>query len=333
MKNPLGELYPRGQYFILISVGALAAALALTISSGTWMNLLNLWIAYSIAALGFYWIFALGGRFAFSQTFMMALGGYTAAYLDGLGQPFVVCALGAAVAASIAALILGLLLWRTDHFYFALGTLAVTEIGIVVFGRTSGFTGTNGNITGVSYPELFGHQLRTDSDVFWLLTSVLLILLLLTIWVRRSAVARQLTAVRELPAVARTVGVPVDLLRMKTFVFGSAVGGLAGGLITHWQGFIGVDSFGIDLAIGLFLMVILGGLASPWGVLIGAGFYVAVPELLSGLQQYMSILYGAILLVVILVFPGGLMGVFDSIRHQLPGIDRRSNRATEEVGG
>jgi branched-chain amino acid transport system permease protein len=121
---------------------------------------------------------------------------------------------------------------------------------------------------------------------------------------------RELAAVRETPLVARTTGVRVGRLRLVMFVLGSATGGLSGALITGWQGFIGVDSFGLDLGIGLFLMVILGGVASHWGALAGAAFYVAVPELLSGLQQYMSIIYGALLLVVIMVFPSGLVGVW-----------------------
>jgi branched-chain amino acid transport system permease protein len=307
------SLYKRGQYVTLSGVVLLAVFCSQVVSKGSSTNLLNLWLVYSIAALGFYWIFALGGRFAFSQTFMMALGGYTTAYFDRSGVGFLGCVLAALVVTAVTALVVGTVLWRTEHFYFALGTLAVTEIGVVLFGKTSSFTGTNGNITGIGYPVVFGHELRTDGEVFWLLAAVLTALLTLTIWISRSPVARDLTAVRDMPTVSKTLGVSVDTLRMTTFVTGSAVGGLAGALITHWQGFIGVDSFGLNLGIGLFLMVILGGLASHWGALVGAAFYVAVPELLSGLQQYMSILYGVLLLVIILVFPTGLIGLADTI--------------------
>ncbi|MGI6873436.1 branched-chain amino acid ABC transporter permease [Amycolatopsis sp. 3B14] len=303
---PARALYRRGQYWILLGALALVFGLSRLTTSGSAVNLLDLWLAYSIAALGFYWIFALGGRFAFCQTFMMALGGYTAAWLGRQGAPFGVGVLGATVAAALAAALIGLLLWRAEHLYFALGTLAVTEIGLVVFGRTNAFTGTNGNVTGVDYPEVFGIQLRSDGEVFWLLAAVLAILLLLAVFLDRSPVSRDLAAGRELPMVARGAGVAVGRLRLGMFVLGSAAGGLSGALITHWQGFIGVDSFGLDLGIGLFLMVLLGGVTSHWGVLIGAGFYVAIPELLSGARQYMPILYGAILLVVILAAPGGL---------------------------
>lgn len=306
---PPQRLYRRGQYWFLVGALGVIFAISLITSSSNALNLLDLWLAYSIAALGFYWIFALGGRFAFCQTFMMALGGYTTAWLDRHDVPFALAVLGAIALTAAAAAVIGMLLWRAEHLYFALGTLAVTEIGLVLFGRTNAFTGTNGNVTGVGYPELSGTQLRTDADVFWLLAGVLAVLLLLAVFLDRSPVKRDLAAARELPMVARSAGVAVGRLRLGMFVLGSATGGLSGALITHWQGFIGVDSFGLQLGIGLFLMVILGGVTSHWGVLAGAGFFVAIPELLTGMSQYMPIVYGALLLVTILAFPGGLAGI------------------------
>jgi branched-chain amino acid transport system permease protein len=314
------QLYPRRQYLILAVVVVLVVLIAQLSTSRSTINLLDLWLAYGIAALGFYWTFALGGRFAFCQTFMMALGGYTLAWFVGHGFPFLVALLAAVVVTAVAAALVAIVLWRAEHLYFGLGTLAVTEIGLVLFGRSSEFTGTNGNVNNVDYPVIFGITLRTDGQVFWLFTAVLALLLLLAVFLARSPLIRELAGVRETPLVARTTGVRVGRLRLVMFVLGSATGGLSGALITGWQGFIGVDSFGLDLGIGLFLMVILGGVASHWGALAGAAFYVAVPELLSGLAQYMSIIYGALLLIVIMLFPEGLVGVW----RQLVGAASRS---------
>ena len=299
----------------------IVAGLSFAVSSRSAVNLLDLWLAYSIAALGFYWAFALGGRFAFCQTFMMAVGGYSLAWLSRHGIPFGLAVLGATALTAAVAAVVGLLLWRTEHLYFALGTLAVTEIGLLVFSRTSSFTGTNGNVTSIDYPEIFGMTLRTDGQMFYLLAAALLLLLLLAVLIERSPLIRQLHAVRVIPVVARSTGVPVGGLRMTMFIAGSAVGGLSGALITGWQGFIGVDSFGLDLGIGLFLMVILGGVSSHWGVMLGAAFYVAVPELLSGVQQYMTIIYGALLLLIVLLFPEGLIGIW----HRLSAARARSS--------
>ncbi|MGU3586550.1 branched-chain amino acid ABC transporter permease [Rhodococcus sp. C26F] len=324
--------YERAHYLVLgvVAIGVLAASQALTSNSA--LNLLNLWIAYSIAALGFYWIFCCAGRFAFCQTFMMALGGYTTAFLAAKDWPFWSCVVGAIAVTAAAGFVVGALLWRAEHLYFALGTLGVTEIGLVVFGRTSAFTGINGNITGVRYPKVFGVQLRTDSEVFWLFAAALAVILLLTIWATRSPLRRDFAAIRHFPPVARTLGVPVERLRITAMIVGSGLGGLSGSLVTHWQGFIGVDSFGLELSIGLFLMVILGGVTSHWGALIGAAFYVCVPELLSGIQQYMSIVYGLLLLVLILVFPTGITGLSVRLgRRQKHSATRRRPTGAEQL--
>lgn len=302
-------IYSRRQYLLLVLFTAVVGLVVpLAVHSRTGMNLVDLWLVYSVAGIGFYWVFGLTGRFAFCQTFMMALGGYMTAWAARHGLPFVICLAAAMVLTGTVAAIVGAALWRTEEFYFAIGTMAITEIGVFVFGRSSGFSGQNGNVTGIPYPSVLGRELRTDSEVFWLFLAVLALAVLLTIFLLRSPIGRELAALRARPLVARTAGIPVYRLQLLMFVFGSAVGGLSGALLAHWHGFTSVEAFGIDLAIGLFLMVILGGRRSVWGVVLGAAFYVGVPEALSDLDRYTPFVYGGVLLAVIMLLPDGLVG-------------------------
>lgn len=304
-----GAAARRGHFRPVVAfVAVLSMAPLLGMSAGT-MNLLDLWLVYSVAAIGFFWILGLAGRYAFCQTFMMALGGYTCAWVDSAGGPFLVGLAAAVGVCGLAAALIGLLMWRVENFYFAIGTLAVSEIGTVLFGRTSRFTGTNGNVHGIGYPEIFGHVLANDQQIYYLLLGAVACLLVLSAFLIASPVGRDLAASRQHPTVARSCGIPVRRLQLTMFAVGSAVGGLSGALITYWVGFIGVDSFGLDLGVGLFLMVILGGVGSPWGALLGAAFYVFAPELLTGASTYMPIIYGLTLLVVIMAFPSGLTGL------------------------
>lgn len=100
-------------------------------------------------------------------------------------------------------------------------------------------------------------------------------------------------------------------LQISLFMLGSATAGVAGALLAHWNGVVGVDSFGIDLDIGFFLMLLLGGVRSLWGPVLGAAFYVALPEVLSSIERLSSVVYGVVLLVVILTWPEGLIGMMD----------------------
>lgn len=327
--EPRPPIYRRHQYApvvaFLVAVGVLVPRL-ITTDSGT--SLANLWLAYAISAIGFYWIFGLAGRFGFCQTFMMALGGYLTAWAARAELPFWA---GLVLALVGTAAVGGALAWflrRTSELAFAIGTVAVMEIGHLAFNRTSEFTGQHGDVSGLPYPTVFGRELSTDQEIFWLFLGVLGVVLLLGVLVERSPLRRTLVAARGNLLVARTVGVRAVGAQVLFFALGSALGGLSGALIGHWQGVVGINSFGIDLAIGIFLMVILGGRYSLWGGVIGAAFYIWMPELLSGFQQYRAFIYAVVLLVVIMAFPDGLVGV----THRLVAGVRRLRRARSAAG-
>jgi branched-chain amino acid transport system permease protein len=296
--------------------------------------LVNLWLVYSVSALGFYLIFGLAGRFAFCQTFMMAMGGYTSAWVTHGGErPFL---LGVAAAIAVTALlagVIGLLVRRAQHFYFAIATFAVTEIGVIVFQRAEGFTGPNGQTVGIDPPALFGQRFVKDDETFWLFLGILVACLALAACIERSPMRREAIAARENGLVASLSGVAVDRIQLALLMLGSALGGLSGALIGHWQGAIGTDSFGIDLAIGLFLILLLGGIDSIWGPVIGSAVFVALPRLLSDAEQYSSIVYGLILLVVVLALPGGIAAEARRFGGILYGRvqSRRGGKAGEEA--
>jgi branched-chain amino acid transport system permease protein len=241
----------------------------------------------------------------------MALGGYTSAWVtrSGGGKPFLLGVLAALVVTSLMAFAVGILVHRSQELYFAIATLAVTSVGADVFSKWKGFAGSNGTTTAIIPPKLFGHTFLKDKQVFWLFLGCLTIVLLLGALIERSPLRREAIAGRDNLLVARLTGVPAGRHQLGLFVLGSAMGGFSGALIGHWTGVVSVDSFGIDLAIGIFLMLFLGGVGSMWGPVLGAAFYVAIPQILSGIQRYNTIVYGGLLLVVVFALPDGIVGL------------------------
>jgi branched-chain amino acid transport system permease protein len=126
--------------------------------------------------------------------------------------------------------------------------------------------------------------------------------------------------------VARTAGVPTIRVPTVLFALGSAAGGLSGALIAHWTGTISTQSFGISLAIGIFTMLILGGIGSMWGAVVGAGVYVAIPQALRGFDRWQLVVYGLVLLVAIIAMPQGIVGLVATLRsrRRTHGTTRRS---------
>ncbi len=279
----------------------------------------NVWLDYALAGVGFYWVFGLAGRFAFCQTFMMALGGYMSAYVVAhLGSNwYLLGAIAATLACSLAAAIIGACLARSKDFYFAIGTLAVTEVATVVFTHTTSFSGANGSILSVPAPEIFGYTFNSYTQNFWLLFGVLAAAVFVGILLERSPLRRDLVAARGNPEVARAMGVSTRKIQLIMFVLGSALGGLSGSLLASATGTVDITSFGTDLAIGLFLMLLIGGIDSIWGPIVGAAFYVAIPQILTSVAKYQSIVYGVLLLVVIIAFPAGLVGGLRALQARL----------------
>lgn len=312
-----------GQHHYLV-MGAFLVAVALIApqiaTSRSDQFLVNLWLVYCITGIGFYWVFGLAGKFAFCQTFMMALGGFTSAWLtrtDGPDQPFIVGVAGAVAITCLVALLLGTSVRRAQHFYFAIATLALESIGHTVFKEWTDFTGPNGTTVGVRPASLAGREFLQENEVFWLFLGALGLVLLLATLIERSPLRREAMAARDNFLVANVAGVRAERHQLVLLVLGSGLGGLSGALIAHWNGVIGIDSFGIDLAIGIFLMLLLGGMGSMWGPVLGAAFYVAVPDLLSDIERYSSVVYGGVLLVVVIAVPEGLVGAVRRAGHAL----------------
>jgi branched-chain amino acid transport system permease protein len=270
----------------------------------------NLWLVYAIAGIGFYWMVGLAGRAAFCQTFMMAFGGYTSAWVTRTwGEAWFLVGLLAAMAVTWAlAVVVGVLVRKAQFFFFAIATMAVTQVGLEVFRKADSFTGPNGTQSGISAPHLFGKELLANDEIFWVFLAALALVLLAGAALERSPIRRDAVACRDNVLVARASGIAATKVQVLFFAAGSALGGLSGALIGHWNGVIGVDSFGFDLAVGIFLMLYLGGTGSMWGPVLGAAFYVEVPRLLSSFAKYQLIVYGLVLLVVVLGMPDGLIG-------------------------
>lgn len=308
--------------FQYVKVALFVAAVALVFPNvgldASQQNLVNIWLLYSIAAVGFYLVFGIAGRFAFSQAFMMALGGYASAWATDSQSFWLGMAAAIAITAGVAAAF-GWLVRRSDALYFAIATLALSQVGLLVFQRWTSFAGPNGTRQGIRLPTLFGYQMETDRDFFWLFVVALAIALFVTAMIERAPLRREAMAGRDIPLVAQSAGIPVQGIQLGMFVLGSVLAGVAGALFAQWQGFISTDSFSVNLGIGILLMLVLGGVGSMWGPLLGAAFYVFLPDQLGSLVTYQQIVYGGILVGAMILLPQGLVGLVEQLWRRVRG--------------
>lgn len=306
----------RKRQYLTLALFTLASGvlIPLIVSGAATQHRINLWLCYSVAAVGFYWVFGLAGRFAFCQTFMMVLGGFaSAAVTSALGPGwFLLGLLASMLAPALLAFLVGLALARSKEFAFAVGTLAVSQIGLVVLRQTTDFSGPNGTVVGVSIPQVGSLKILSELQTFYMFLVLLFIVLLVAALIERSPMARDAAAARLNLVVSSTAGVRTTRVPLVLFTLGSAAGGLSGAMIAHWTGSVSVESFGIPLAIGIFTMLILGGIGSPWGPVVGAAIYVGVPVVLRSFERWQMIIYGILLLSAIIAMPEGIVGALRS---------------------
>jgi branched-chain amino acid transport system permease protein len=313
-------VYRRHQLRTVGAFAVFAVVLGVTVSGRVQLGLLGDWVTLSIIGVGFYAVFGLGGQFAFSQAAFYGLGAYTSAWATGGhiegselvgGRNFLVGSTTAVVVAVAVAVVFSLVVRRTDQFYFAITTLALSQIAAVVFANWEGFS-DGGEVSRVQPAALGGFEFDTGARRYWLLLAGLLLVLVLTALVERSPLRRDAIAVRDNPLTAATAGTPLLATRITMMAFGSAVAAFAGSLYAHTHGALTLDSFGIELGIDVFLIVLLGGLYSMWGAVIGAAFVVWVPHELQFVGEHEGLVYGALLVIVMVAVPRGLLGVAES---------------------
>lgn len=290
-------------------------------------NLFNDWLVYAVVVVGFYFVFGIGGQFAFSQAAVFGLGGYASAWATRNPDHSMLLGLLAAIAVvGVVAFVFSVVMQRAEHFYFAVGTLGLQSIIVLVVTKWQSFThGAGGEVVGIRRWELFGETFQSSFAVYKLLLVALAVVLVIAAFVERSPVRREAIAVRDQPVVARTLGLPTLRIRVAMFMFGSIIAAVAGSLYAHRSGSLSTESFGVHLGLYIFLMAILGGLGSMWGPVVGSWFFVYANDWLGRselsvlshpLREYKPIVFGGLLIVVMIAAPEGIAGLLQRLRRR-----------------
>jgi branched-chain amino acid transport system permease protein len=270
--------------------------------------ILNLVLIYVIIGIGLNFLLGFAGQFAFAHAALMGIGAYASALLTTrLGVSFwVSLPLAGVITAAIGA---GgaLPAMRMRRVYLALVTLAFAQLIIWVLINWNSVTlGTDG--VDVRAPYLFGWRMHGDRATFYIVLPVTVLMYWLARRVLESHIGRALITIRENEIVARSNGINVARTKTLVFALSAFYAGIGGALYGLVLGFIVPDSFGLSQLTLHFSIVVLGGMLSLYGAVIGAVVLTTLPELLRDVQALQEIIYGLVLMVVILVMPQGIAG-------------------------
>lgn len=327
--------------------GAVILAAAATLALPLWLSAANLTVyvltgLYAVTAIGLSLLMGYAGQVSLGQAVFFAIGAYTAAVLSLHGVPAVPALIAAPVLAAAVAAAVGVPILRLRGHYLAFATLAFQLIVLSVIANTA-FLGGGLGFTGIPPLGIGGAVLTSSRGYAWLVWAVTAVLMALTLNIARSRPGRALRALATSEAAAESAGIPVVRYKLATFALSAAYAGFAGGIYVFFIGYAAPGSFPVQLSVELVVMVVIFGLGSVWGALLGAvGISILVQVLnnvgtLPGMPQYMPALlsyaaYGVILIVIMVFLPGGLLPALGSAWESVARRHRQAGRPAAAAG-
>ena len=298
------------------SVGVLVAlALPILNPNPYHLDVLTNALLYALLALGLNLIVGLTGLLHLGYAAFFAIGAYTYGLLNLHWHcPFWLGLIPAAIVAGLAGVCLGVPALRVRGDYLAIVTLGFGEIVRIAFTNLDRWTGGPNGLLGIEHPQVWipGRGLLdfgVDSAPYYYLVLVCVVLVA-GVCARMSAsrVGRAWAAIREDELAAACSGINTFQLKLLALGCGAAVAGLAGAIFAAKQGTITPDSFDFILSVMVLAMVVLGGLGSIPGAILGALVLGTAPELLRGVERYRMLLFGFVMVLMMRWRPQGLLG-------------------------
>lgn len=273
---------------------------------------------YSIASLSLNLIVGYTGIFSITHAVFYGIGSYaTAILMTQHGANFFPTIIVGVAAAVFLSLLIGIFLSRFNEDYCAIVSLGFNVIGFAVLINWKDLTRGAFGFPGIGKPSLTGFELASKSAFLTLTLIVLAIIFLLCRFITGSSFGRVLKAIREDEKAIQVFGYNTVYYKITIFVIGSALVSIAGSLFASYLTFINPYMFTINESIFILVIIMLGGLASLYGSMVGALFLVLLPEALRFLgmptiiaAQMRQVIYGVIIMLLMLFRPQGLIGEY-----------------------
>jgi len=291
------------------------------------------WLIWSSAALGLNLLMGGAGQIHLGYGAVMAIGAYTSVHLVRFGAPLELAMLAGGLASAAIGIVFGAAALRVKSLYLAMATIAMQYIVDFTIVHLPGVSG--GVLATIQVPmvRFLGFKIEGDLPTYYMALLVCAVITLFMLNVDRTAVGRALAAVREKDFAAEIIGIDTFKYKLLAFWISSFIGGVVGSvLVVCYLRSVSPDQFHLDLSVQILAMVLVGGLGSVLGSFFGAGLILFAPIIFEGLIGITAaalgvqinadlkahlplMLYGALIVVFLLVEPLGLAKIYDNVRN------------------
>jgi ABC-type branched-subunit amino acid transport system permease subunit len=291
---------------VLVCAGVVAVVL-LRNSNSYFLYVINLTLVNAIAAVGLVLLSGVAGQISLATAGLVAIGAYgTGILMTQLGIGFLPAAVCGTLVAAIIGTVLAAPALRLSGLHLAIVTLAFGIIVVQFIGKGGKLTG---GMSGLFIPPIsvFGWQADTEYRHLLLILPPFLAAAFVSINFARLKPGRALHILRDREIVARTLGIDTSRYKIFTFAYSAFLCGLSGALLAALKGYVSVDDFSLWSSLYFFVMIVVGGMTSVVGGIIGAVIVTVLPEALRGLQDAAGAALGVITLVIFILVPGGIV--------------------------
>jgi branched-chain amino acid transport system permease protein len=306
---------------LLVSVAAYLAFTYYVAHDGTLylQGLILVAAVFGILAVSLDLVAGMVGLYSLGHAGLFAIGAYgtTLLYNDHHWNLFVLLPVSM-LGVGLVGLLLGTLTLRVSGLYFAITTFIFTLV-ITVVASDFAFTGGYGGLIGPIFPGFPGWLDWLGQSLIWCCMALLLLAVLLSLALRRSPLYPVLLAIRDAEPFAAAAGARTALIRIGLFGVSAAMAGAAGWVFT-FQGFISPGQFDWTVSVNILVMVILGGLNTTIGPVLGAAFVTMFPAQVNINPFWQEVLFGGLFLAVIVVYPAGFLGLVEAVVRRLFGL-------------
>lgn len=270
---------------------------------------------HAIVAIGLGLVMGLAGQISLGQAGFWGIGAYTSAILSvKYGIHPVVGVIVGAVVPGVIAFAVGRAIAGLQGYYLAMATLAFGYIVQIAITEWESVTGGANGMIGIP-PLTVGGFGQSELSLYYLVWTVVTLVLLFSLNVMNSRVGRAYRAIHKSEIAAASMGIDVARFKLGAFVVGGVFAGISGAMYAHFIGILDPQPFGLHESIKFLTMVVIGGMTSIWGALAGAVIIDAISEILILLGEHFpwlkgdvdTIVFGAILVSIIMFMPEGLV--------------------------
>ncbi|QGU96710.1 branched-chain amino acid ABC transporter permease [Clostridium bovifaecis] len=284
------------------------------------MTLIQMACMYAIVAIGYNILLGFGGQISLGHAAFMGLGAYiTGKLMLSLEMNFIFAIIIAAVVNGILGLLLGLPALRLEGQYLAIATLGFGVAMLKVFEELEVLTGGHSGLTGIPAAELFGFVFKSKLSKYYLVLFFLVASIIAAKNILKTKTGRALTAMRDSEIAASSMGVNIAKYKTTAFIISAIYASIAGSMIAIIDRQVFSNVFGISTSLNLLAMIVIGGIASIPGSIIGAFFITLIPEYLKAIPitNAAYILTGVMLIIAVMFFPHGIIEVYEKIKSKL----------------